>query len=211
MEAPEQIDLKSLKHSTLMVEKKITIKDLPEEIKARVRMIGANVSRYNSQTTKTDKFFQTITKNDLLLADAILTFLEKGLPSEDEFKKNNPNPTPDPIVKPPVQNVVTPPTPPPTPPPAPPVKSAEEIAKEEKAKEEKIKADKDASDLLERNNKLLAIDTAIMEKVNLSSNKTDISISELEKIAGKSLGDTEVTVGSKKFRKVYKQSFYRLR
>jgi hypothetical protein len=92
----------------------------------------------------------------------------------------------------------------------PPAKSDADIAEEKRLLAVQAEADAKANAEAEKNGKLVAIDSAIMEKINASPSKDIISVRDLEAIAGRSLS-TEDIVGTIKLRKVFKQSFYRLR
>ncbi len=220
MEENPIIDLQTLRSFALVTEKKIDRKTLPADIEKRLTMLKANVGRYNGMKVRTTQFFETIHKNDALIADEILTFLELPLPKKADYKA--------PIVEPikPVEPVVV--APPkvepivvPDPPKAP-VKSKEELEKEENdrlAKEKKdkddaeAKAKKEKEDALEKekNDKVVAIDTAIKEKMQQYTTKDTISIADLRSIIGNVDLGTEITAGTLRLRKLYKQSFYKLR
>lgn len=191
------IELKELEYFKLLTEKGVEVKSLPKEVQGKIAMLKANIGRYNQKADKTETFYNTIKKNDILIADSIITFLETGLPPEADFKAKVK--TAEPVIIAPivVEPVIVP------------VKSEAELAEEKRIADEKAEQDRITAEKAESAGKVTAIDNAIIEKINANSNKY-ISVSDLEVIAGKSLGGTEVIVGTLKLRKVFKASFYKI-
>lgn len=197
------IELSQLKLSKLLLEKKLEQKDLPSEIDKKIKMLKANVSRYNNGK-RTTQFYETLMAGDDTITDAILDFLQ--LPKQVKTTVAKPIDTPPPTP------IDTPPVPPVPPIDTPPVKSKEDLEKEEQDRIAKEKQDKLDAEENAKKEKVTAIDNAIKEKMQQYASKDVISIADLQVIAGSNISlGTEIVVGTTKLRKVYKQSFYRLR
>lgn len=67
-------------YQTLLTENGKTVNDLPREIKLKINAYGAQVSKYTKAGTL-DKYKENLEKQDIIIADAIQTFLEKDLPA----------------------------------------------------------------------------------------------------------------------------------
>ena len=138
-----------LNYEKLLKEQGKTVKDLPQAIKMKINFLNGDLKKL-AANPKDAKLKEKCGSNDILIADAIQTWLEKDLPPvapiDDEAK-----------IKADAD-----------------AKAAQEKADAE-AKEAQEKADENA-----KQNKLVELQNTIVEKMNASSNrsilKTDLEV-----------------------------------
>lgn len=70
-----------LKYEQLLKEEGKTVAELPNEIKAKIRTINMAVAKA-AKNPANPNFQASVTKQDILIADSIQTFIEAGLPSK---------------------------------------------------------------------------------------------------------------------------------
>lgn len=157
---------KKLEYQALLEEEKLSLENLPMEIRKRINVLKPLIAKYNDNPT--DKMKQAIIKNDVEIAEMIADYIEKDLPEQnegddddddnkngkkgrnrqndddDDNDDNDDNEegeeeeenNPKKVVKKPIQKQ------------QPPQKSPEEIAAEKKAADEKAAAEKAEADRL---------------------------------------------------------------
>lgn len=230
---------KKLEYQALLEEEKLSLEDLPMEIRKRINVLKPLIAKYNDNPT--DKMKQAIIKNDVEIAEMIADFIEKDLPEQNEGddddddnkngKKSSKNRQNDddedddeeegeeeeeeeenPKKKKPVQKQQQPPQ-----------KTPEEIAAEKKAADEKAAAEKAESDRLAAEEeqrkkdaakvKITDFGTLDMEKKiteNCEKNNGFITEKDLISIIGKSPDYPKQKVYSITLKKVFMKSLYQL-
>lgn len=229
---------KKLEYQALLEEEKLSLEDLPMEIRKRINVLKPLIAKYNDNPT--DKMKQAIIKNDVEIAEMIADFIEKDLPEQNEGddddddnkngKKSSKNRQNDddedddeeegeeeeeeenPKKKKPVQKQQQPPQ-----------KTPEEIAAEKKAADEKAAAEKAESDRLASEEeqrkkdaakvKITDFGTLDMEKKiteNCEKNNGFITEKDLISIIGKSPDYPKQKVYSITLKKVFMKSLYQL-
>lgn len=231
---------KKLEYQALLEEEKLSLEDLPMEIRKRINVLKPLIAKYNDNPT--DKMKQAIIKNDVEIAEMIADFIEKDLPEQNEGddddddnkngKKSSKNRQNDddedddeeegeeeeeeeeenPKKKKPVQKQQQPPQ-----------KTPEEIAAEKKAADEKAAAEKAEADRLAAEEeqrkkdaakvKITDFGTLDMEKKiteNCEKNNGFITEKDLISIIGKSPDYPKQKVYSITLKKVFMKSLYQL-
>lgn len=228
---------KKLEYQALLEEEKLSLEDLPMEIRKRINVLKPLIAKYNDNPT--DKMKQAIIKNDVEIAEMIADFIEKDLPEQNEGddddddnkngKKSSKNRQNDddedddeeegeeeeeenPKKKKPVQKQQQPPH-----------KTPEEIAAEKKAADEKAAAEKVEADRLAAEEeqrkkdaakvKITDFGTLDMEKKiteNCEKNNGFITEKDLISIIGKSPDYPKQKVYSITLKKVFMKSLYQL-
>ena len=204
----EQIELDKTRCFFILKEEGITVKEMPQRLQDNIGIFKAHVARYNKKMS--ERYYESLTKMDVMLADAVLNVVEKDLPSEEEYQQMqelnqqqlNMSKIDD--------------------------KTPEQIEAEKKLADDKAAADKLESDRIEAEKKL-ADDKAAADKLEEEKRLADeaqvtalqdaikakiaandrglISIADLTGILGRKPNPSE-TIGNMYLRKKYKADYY---
>jgi len=163
-----------LKYEELLKEEGKTTKDLPKSITMKINFLSGDIKKL-AANPKDAALKEKVGRNDILIADAIQTWLEKDLPPvalvDDEAKKKAED-----EAKAATEEAER-------------VKAEEGKAAQAKADEEALKA-KEEADKVAAENAIVELQNTIVTKMNASSTRSILK-TDLETILGRTANDSE--------------------
>lgn len=163
-----------LHYEKLLSEEGKTVKDLPKAISMKINFLGADLKKL-AANPKDAKLKEKCGSADVLIADAIQTWLEKDLPAvapvDDEAKKKA-----DAEAKAATEEAAR-------------VKAEEDAEAQKKADADALKA-KEEADKIAADNAIMELQNSIVAKMNASSSRAILK-TDLDALLGRSAKDNE--------------------